>query len=162
LLVARVADRLRAARERGGKILVVAGPAVVHTGGGPELARMVEAGWVGVLLAGNGFATHAIESNVLGTSLAVSVEEGTPTSGGLATRQRAVSLVRPPGRRSAAVEAGYITGGVMRALVGKGVRFVLAGLMRDVGALPDVLTDSGAAADAMRELLAGLQVALML
>ena len=162
LLVARVADRLRAARERGGKILVVAGPAVVHTGGGPELARMVEAGWVDVLFAGNGFATHDIESNVLGTSLGVSVEEGTPTEGGHANHLRVVNEVRRHGSIAAAVEAGYVTGGVMRALVEKGVPFVLAGSIRDDGPLPDVITDTVAAADAMREHLAGVQVALML
>lgn len=162
LLVAQVADRLRACRERGGKILVVAGPAVIHTGGGPELARMVEAGWVDVLFAGNGFATHDIEANVLGTSLGVSVEEGTPTEGGHANHLRVINEVRRHGSIAAAVEAGYVTGGVMRALVEKGVPFVLAGSIRDDGPLPDVITDTVAAADAMREHIAGVQVALML
>ncbi|HLT68899.1 MAG TPA: TIGR00300 family protein [Acidimicrobiales bacterium] len=162
LLVAQVADRLRACRERGGKILVVAGPAVIHTGGGPELARMVEAGWVDVLFAGNGFATHDIEANVLGTSLGVSVEEGTPTEGGHANHLRVINEVRRHGSIAAAVEAGYVTGGVMRALVRRGVPFVLGGSIRDDGPLPDVITDTVAAADAMREHIAGVQVALML
>jgi len=81
LIVQEVANRLRAARASGGRILAVCGPAVVHTGGAPDVARLVEAGWIDVLFAGNGFATHDIESNVLGTSLGVSLGEGTPTEG---------------------------------------------------------------------------------
>jgi lysine-ketoglutarate reductase/saccharopine dehydrogenase-like protein (TIGR00300 family) len=162
LLVARVADRLRAARARGGKVLVVAGPAVVHTGGAPDLARLVESGWVDVLFAGNGFATHDIESNVLGTSLGVSVAEGTPTEGGHANHLRVINEVRRHGSIAAAVEAGYVTGGVMRACVERGVPFVLGGSIRDDGPLPDVVTDTVAAADAMRVHLRGVQVSLML
>ena len=61
------------------------GPAVVHTGGAPDVARLVEGGWIDVLFAGNGFATHDIEANVLGTSLGVSVAEGLPPRAGTAT-----------------------------------------------------------------------------
>jgi lysine-ketoglutarate reductase/saccharopine dehydrogenase-like protein (TIGR00300 family) len=162
LLVSRVADRLRATRERGGRVLVVAGPAVVHTGGSPDLARLVDGGWVDVLFAGNGFAVHDIESNVLGTSLGVSVAEGTPIEGGHANHLRVVNEVRRHGSIAAAVDAGYITGGVMRACVLRGVPFVLGGSIRDDGPLPDVMTDTVAAADAMRSHLGGVQVALML
>jgi lysine-ketoglutarate reductase/saccharopine dehydrogenase-like protein (TIGR00300 family) len=162
LLVAQVADRLRAARERGGKILVVAGPAVVHTGGAPDLARLVEAGWVDVLFAGNGFATHDIESNVLGTSLGVSVAEGTPTEGGHSNHIRVINEVRRHGSIAAAVDAGLVTGGVMHACVRAGVPFVLGGSIRDDGPLPDVMTDVVAAADALRSHIPGVEVALML
>ncbi len=162
LLVAQVADRLRAARERGGKVLVVAGPAVVHTGAAPDLARLVAGGWVDVLFAGNGFATHDIESNVLGTSLGVSVDEGKPTEGGHANHLRVINEVRRHGSIAAAVDAGLITGGVMRACVQHGVPFVLGGSIRDDGPLPDVITDVVAAADAMRAHLHEVRVALML
>jgi lysine-ketoglutarate reductase/saccharopine dehydrogenase-like protein (TIGR00300 family) len=162
LLVARVAERIRAARERGGKVLVVAGPALVHTGGAPDLARLVDDGWVDVLFAGNGFATHDIESNVLGTSLGVSVAEGMPTEGGHANHLRVVNEIRRHGSIAAAVGSGFITGGVMRACVVNDVPFVLGGSIRDDGPLPDVLTDTSAAADAMRARVPGVQVALML
>jgi lysine-ketoglutarate reductase/saccharopine dehydrogenase-like protein (TIGR00300 family) len=162
LIVAEIAGRLRAAREAGTKIVAVCGPAVVHTGGAPALARLVEAGWVDVLFAGNGFATHDIESNVLGTSLGVSVEEGTPTEGGHSNHLRVVNEVRRHGSIAAAVEAGYVTGGVMAACVRHGVPFVLGGSVRDDGPLPDVVTDVVAAADAMREHVPGIGVALML
>ena len=162
VLVAQVAGRLRAARERGGRILVVAGPAVVHTGGSTDLARLVEAGWVDVLFAGNGFATHDIESNVLGTSLGVSVSEGVATEGGHANHIRVINEVRRHGSIAAAVEAGIVSGGVMHACVRKGVPFILAGSIRDDGPLPDVMTDVVAAADALREEIPGVEVALML
>jgi lysine-ketoglutarate reductase/saccharopine dehydrogenase-like protein (TIGR00300 family) len=162
LLVAQVADRLRAARERGGRILVVAGPAVVHTGGAPDLARMVAAGWVDLLTAGNGFATHDIESNVLGTSLGVSVAEGTPTEGGHANHLRVINEVRRHGSIAAAVEAGFVTGGVMHACVRGNVPFVLGGSIRDDGPLPDVISDTVAATDELRARLPGVSVALML
>jgi lysine-ketoglutarate reductase/saccharopine dehydrogenase-like protein (TIGR00300 family) len=162
LLVARVADRLRAARERGGKILVVCGPAVVHTGGAPDLARLVSEGWIDVLFAGNGFAAHDIEANVLGTSLGVSVLEGVPTEGGHANHIRVINEVRRHGSIAGAVDAGFVTGGVMHACVKAGVPFVLAGSIRDDGPLPDVISDTVAAADALREHIPGVTAALML
>jgi lysine-ketoglutarate reductase/saccharopine dehydrogenase-like protein (TIGR00300 family) len=162
LLVARVAERLRAARARGEKVLVVAGPAVVHTGGAPDLARMVEGGWVDVLFAGNGFATHDIEANVLGTSLGVSVAEGVPTEGGHANHLRIINEVRRHGSIAAAVQSGFVRGGVMHACIGRGVPFVLGGSIRDDGPLPDVMTDVVAAVDALRAHLPGVGVALML
>ncbi|HEX6238540.1 MAG TPA: TIGR00300 family protein [Acidimicrobiales bacterium] len=162
LLVAQVADRLRAAHERGERVLVVAGPAVVHTGGATDLARLIDAGWVDVLFAGNGFAAHDIESNVLGTSLGVSVAEGMPTEGGHANHIRVINEVRRHGSIAAAVEAGYVTGGVMHACLRRGVPFVLGGSIRDDGPLPDVFTDVTAAADAMRAHIEGVGVALML
>jgi lysine-ketoglutarate reductase/saccharopine dehydrogenase-like protein (TIGR00300 family) len=162
LLVTQVADRMRAARRRGGRVLVVAGPAVVHTGGATDLARLVTEGWVDLLFAGNGFATHDIEADVLGTSLGVSVAEGKPTEGGHANHLRVINEVRRHGSIAAAVEAGYVTGGVMHACVRAGVPFVLGGSVRDDGPLPDVITDTVAAADALRDQLGGMEVALML
>jgi lysine-ketoglutarate reductase/saccharopine dehydrogenase-like protein (TIGR00300 family) len=162
LLVSRVVDRVRDAKAAGGKVLAVCGPAVIHTGAGPDVARLVRDGWVDVLFAGNGFATHDIESNVLGTSLGVSVAEGTPTEGGHSNHLRVINEVRRHGSIAAAVDAGYVTSGVMATCVRKAVPFVLGGSIRDDGPLPDVITDTAAAADAMRAEIPGVSVALML
>jgi lysine-ketoglutarate reductase/saccharopine dehydrogenase-like protein (TIGR00300 family) len=162
LLVTQVAERLRQARQAGTKVLAVCGPAVIHTGGGPDLAGLVDAGWIDVLFAGNGFATHDIESNVLGTSLGVSVASGAPTEGGHSNHLRVINEVRRHGSIAAAVQAGYVAGGVMAACVRQGVPFLLGGSVRDDGPLPDVVSDTVAAADAMRELIPGVSVALML
>src|SRR5205823_11287521 len=51
LLVAAVARRVERAKAAGGKVLAVAGPAVVHTGAAPHLAELVRAGWVDLLFA---------------------------------------------------------------------------------------------------------------
>ena len=162
LLVGRVAERIRRAKDAGGKLLAVCGPAVIHTGAGPPLARMVEAGWIDVLFAGNGFATHDLESNVMGTSLGVSVDEGTASEGGHSNHLRVINEIRRYGSIAAAVDAGYVDGGVMFECVQRDVPFVLAGSLRDDGPLPDVYVNVVEAADAMRYLVPGVSVALML
>jgi lysine-ketoglutarate reductase/saccharopine dehydrogenase-like protein (TIGR00300 family) len=162
LLVGSVSERVRRAKAAGGKLLAVCGPAVIHTGAGPDIARLVREGWIDVLFAGNGFATHDIESNVLGTSLGVSVQLGAGVEGGHANHLRVINEVRRYGSIAAAVEAGYIDGGVMYECVRKGVPFVLGGSVRDDGPLPDTYANVVEAADAMRYLLPGVTVALML
>jgi lysine-ketoglutarate reductase/saccharopine dehydrogenase-like protein (TIGR00300 family) len=162
IAVANVADRMRAAREAGGKTLAVCGPAVVHTGAAPAVARLIRDGWIDVLFAGNGFATHDIESNVMGTSLGVSVAEGTPSEGGHSNHLRVINEVRRYGSIANAVAAGYIDGGVMYECVRNDIPFVLGGSVRDDGPLPDVYVNVVEAADAMRYLLPGVSVALML
>jgi lysine-ketoglutarate reductase/saccharopine dehydrogenase-like protein (TIGR00300 family) len=162
LLVRQVADRIRAARERGGRILAVCGPAVIHTGGGPALASLVRAGWIDVLFAGNGFATHDMESNVLGTSLGISVTSGHGTEGGHSNHLRLINEIRRRGSIAAAVEDGFVDGGVMYECVQRDVPFVLGGSVRDDGPLPDTIADVVEAADTMRDHVPGVAVALML
>jgi lysine-ketoglutarate reductase/saccharopine dehydrogenase-like protein (TIGR00300 family) len=157
-----LAERVRAARDDGAPVLAVCGPAVIHTGGGPAVARLVRAGWIQVLFAGNGFATHDIESAVLGTSLGISVTSGFGAEGGHSNHLRVINEVRRHGSIAAAVEAGWLTDGVMHACTTRGVPFVLGGSVRDDGPLPDTLTDVVECADRMRELVDGVRVALML
>jgi lysine-ketoglutarate reductase/saccharopine dehydrogenase-like protein (TIGR00300 family) len=162
VLIAEVAERIRESKAAGSKVLAVCGPTLVHTGAGPHMARLVRDGWVDVLFAGNGFATHDLESNIFGTSLGVSVREGSPVEGGHANHLRVINEIRRHGSIAAAVQAGYVSGGVMYECVHRHVPFVLAGSIRDDGPLPDVFSDVVQAADAMRDLLDGVRVALML
>ena len=162
LLVREVARRIARLRADGGRILAVPGPAVVHTGASVDLARLVREGWIDVLFAGNGFATHDIESSLLGTSLGVSVARGLPVERGHSNHLRAINAVRGWGSIAEGVERGELTSGVMYECVKAGVPFVLAGSIRDDGPLPDVITDVMAAQDAMRDLVGDLSVALML
>jgi len=161
-LIAEVAGRIRTAKDTGGRVLAVCGPAVIHTGAGPDVARLVRGGWVDVLFAGNGFATHDLESAVLGTSLGVSLEGGPPVEGGHANHLRVINEIRRHGSIAAAVDAGYVAAGVMYECVRGRVPFVLGGSVRDDGPLPDVVSDVVEAADAMRAALPGVTVALML
>jgi lysine-ketoglutarate reductase/saccharopine dehydrogenase-like protein (TIGR00300 family) len=162
LLVAQVAERVRGAKARGGKVLAVCGPAVIHTGAGPEVARLVREGWIDLLFAGNGFATHDIESNVLGTSLGISIGSGAGTEHGHSNHLRVINEVRRRGSIAKAVADGYLRAGVMYECVRRNVPFVLAGSIRDDGPLPDVYANVVEAADAMRAQLPGVAVALML
>src|SRR3989440_8481826 len=121
------------------------------------MAGLGRGGWIDVLFAGNGFATHDIESNVMGTSLGISVVEGASGEGGHANHLRVINEVRRYGSIAAAVDAGYVDGGVMYECIRNDVPFVLGGSVRDDGPLPDVYRDVVEAADAMRYLLPGVR-----
>jgi lysine-ketoglutarate reductase/saccharopine dehydrogenase-like protein (TIGR00300 family) len=161
LQVERVADLLRVTRFAGRKILWVVGPALIHSGSGPDLARLVDDGWVDVLFAGNGFATHDIESYMYGTSLGINLHEGAPVEAGHEHHIRAINAVRRAGGIRAAVEQGLITGGVMQKLVTRDVPFVLGGSVRDDGPLPDTITDIVQAQRQMRSHVAEIGLAIM-
>ena len=162
LLVGGVAQRIKQVKAEGGKVLAVCGPAVIHTGAGPDIATLVREGFIDVLFAGNGFATHDIESSLLGTSLGVSIREGTPMEGGHSNHLRTINEVRRWGSIAAGVASGDLTSGVMFECVTRDIPFVLAGSIRDDGPLPDVITDVIDAQRAMRARLEGVRVALML
>jgi len=161
-LIQRLAGEMRAIRRRGQHILVVAGPAVIHTGSGPYLERLIKAGFVDVLFAGNGFATHDIESALYGTSLGVYLDRGTAAADGHDHHMRAINTIRSAGGIRNAVRRRLVTKGVMHACVTHRIPFVLAGSVRDDGPLPDVLTDTMQAQDAMRKHIPGVGLALML
>lgn len=162
LMVEEIAREIRGARARGGKILVVAGPAVIHTGAGKHLAALINAGYVNVFFAGNAVAVHDVESALHGTSLGVYLKDGTSAPMGHMHHLLAINKIRDLGGLRQAVEAGVLKEGVMHALVVNNVPFVLAGSIRDDGPLPDVITDSVLAQDAMRKNLKGVEVALMM
>ncbi len=161
-LIQRLAREMRAMKGTGKKILVVAGPAVVHTGSGPYLERLVIGGFVDVLFAGNGFATHDIESSLYGTSLGVRLDRGVVDQDGHDHHMRAINTIRALGGIRAAVRRGVLKQGVMHACVRRGVPFVLCGSIRDDGPLPDVITDVLKAQDAMRRHVKGLGMAIMI
>lgn len=141
LVIRDVAHMLRRVKERGQSIILVVGPAVVHTGAAEHLARLVRMGYVSVLFGGNAVAVHDIESALYGTSLGVSMEAGMPTVGGHEHHLRAINTIRGAGGIKPAVEKGVLTEGLMHMLVTTGTPYVLAGSIRDDGPLPDVITD---------------------
>lgn len=145
-----MAEMLRDQRERGGHIVWVVGPAVLHSRGRDVLTWFIERGYVGALLGGNAVAVHDIEQALLGTTLGMD-RSGRPVHGGHAFHMRAINQIRAAGSIAAAVEKGILTEGIMHALVTHGVPFVLAGSIRDDGPLPDTITDVVRAQDIMRE-----------
>ncbi|MDR3686496.1 MAG: TIGR00300 family protein [Coriobacteriia bacterium] len=161
-VVADVARMLRDTRASGRDVIAVVGPAVVHTGAAPELARLVEMGYITVLFGGNAVATHDIESALYGTSLGVGLDDGIPTFGGHEHHLRAINSVRECGSIAGAVEQGVLTKGLMHTLVKTETPFVLAGSIRDDGPLPDVITDVIEAQNAMRKYAQNAGACLML
>ena len=151
--VREIAAEMRRAKQGDGKILVVAGPAVVHTGSREHLSRLIREGYVHVLFAGNALATHDIEQSFFGTSLGISMESGGGTAEGHEHHLRSINRIRRLGGIRNAVEQGVLTSGIMFECVQHNVPFVLAGSIRDDGPLPDVITDALAAQAAMRELI---------
>jgi len=149
-IVREVAKLLRHVKEEGKLTIAVVGPAVVHTGAAPSLARLVEAGYVGAVFGGNAVATHDIEAALFGTSLGIDLKAGTPVAGGHEHHLRAINTIRRCGGIAAAVDQGVLTGGLMYTLIKTGTPFVLAGSIRDDGPLPEVITDVIAAQKAMR------------
>jgi len=150
LVIRDVARMLRRVKDRGQSIILVVGPAVIHTGATEHLARLVRLGYVSVLFGGNAVAVHDIESALYGTSLGVSMEAGMPTVGGHEHHLRAINTVRAAGGIRQAVEKGVLTEGLMHMLVTTGTPYLLAGSIRDDGPLPDVITDVLEAQRAMR------------
>jgi lysine-ketoglutarate reductase/saccharopine dehydrogenase-like protein (TIGR00300 family) len=160
-LIQRLADEMRAIKHSGRKILVVAGPAVIHTGSGPYLERLIRGGFVHVLFAGNGFATHDIESSLYGTSLGVRLDHGVAVKDGHDHHMRAINTIRTLGSIRDAVRRRVLKHGVMHACVVRGIPFVLCGSIRDDGPIPDVITDVLKAQEAMRRHIPEVSLALM-
>jgi lysine-ketoglutarate reductase/saccharopine dehydrogenase-like protein (TIGR00300 family) len=162
IAIAGTAREMRRTRAAGEKIVVVAGPAVVHSGGDRPLARLVREGWVDVLLTGNAFAVHDMEKSILRTSLGICQMSGRAVEGGSRNHLFAINAVNRAGGVRQAVEKGVVTSGVMYELVQHQTPFVLAGSIRDDGPLKDVITDVVAAQAAYVEALRGAGVCLML
>ena len=162
VLIGEIAKEMHAIKKSGGRILVVAGPAVVHTGAGRYLSRLIELGFVQVLFAGNALAVHDVEAALFGTALGINIESGLATEHGHEHHMRAINRVRAAGSLLQMVQAGQLTSGVMKSAIDHGVDIVLAGSVRDDGPLPDVITDMVVAQQRMRGALSGVRMALML
>lgn len=160
--VRQIAALMREARAEAKRIVVVGGPVIIHTGGVPALAKLIQSGWVDALLGGNAVAVHDIEGALLGTSLGVRMTDGRQEEHGHRNHMRAINAIYHAGGIARAVEAGKLTKGVMYECVRAGIPFVLAGSLRDDGPLPDTITDMNRAQDAYAEQLKGAGVVLCL
>ncbi len=162
LLIREIAESMRRVRREHGRILVVAGPGLVHTGASNYLVELIENDYVQVLFAGNGLAVHDIESALYGTSLGVYLEKKIRASEGHEHHLWTINRIRRAGGIRNAIEQGMIQKGIFYSCVKKGVDFVLAGSIRDDGPLPDVITDTLQAQDIMRDRARGVSLALMM
>ncbi|USZ71524.1 TIGR00300 family protein [Natronosalvus halobius] len=161
-LIEEIADEMRDVAESDGTVLVVCGPAIVHAGGREALADLVREGYVDALSAGNGFAVHDLERDLYGTSLGVDTETLEHPRKGHKHHIYTISEIGRAGGIEAAVDAGIVDSGVMYECVTNDVPYVLAGSIRDDGPLPDTITDSIEAQDAIREQAQQADLVLML
>jgi lysine-ketoglutarate reductase/saccharopine dehydrogenase-like protein (TIGR00300 family) len=159
--VREIAAAMRKTKEAGEKIIWVLGPAVVHTGGGDAVGKLIQAGYMSVLFAGNALATHDIEQSLYGTSLGVSLERGLPTHEGHEHHLRSINTIRRLGSIKAAVEREVLKSGIMYECVKRDIPTVLAGSIRDDGPLPEVITDVLVAQAEMRKHIPGAGFCLM-
>jgi len=160
--VRKVAQLMRQIKAEGGRIIFVAGPVVIHTGGTAAFSQIIRKGYVDALLAGNAIAVHDIENALYGTSLGVDLERGIPIEEGHKNHMRAINTINRYGSIRGAVEAGVLRSGVMFECVRQDVPYVLAGSIRDDGPLPDTLMDLMAAQEAYASQIAGAEMIICL
>lgn len=149
-------------RNEGGNILVVGGPAIVHTGAAEQLEQLITRGFVQRLFAGNGLAVYDIESVFFGTSLGMDLERSALSDRGHENHMRAINTIREAGGITQAVEKKVLTRGIMHACVQHGVDIVLSGSIRDDGPIPGVTTDAVEAQKIMRDKLQDVSIVLMM
>ena len=144
-----LAELLGLEKVRGGRILWVIGPALVHARAREDMIWFIENGYCHTLLGGNAVAVHDLEAAIFGTTLGMS-SSGESVEGGHGLHMRAINAIRRAGSIEKAVTQGLVKSGIMHALVSNRIPYVLAGSIRDDGPLPDVIPDTLAAQDAMR------------
>jgi len=160
--VRQTAALLRQTQAAGKKIVVVAGPVVVHAGGAEALARLIRHGWVQSVLSGNALGVHDVEAALYGTSLGVRLSDGRQEEHGHRNHMRAINAIYHAGGVRQAVESGRLKSGVLYECVRAGVPYVLAGSLRDDGPLPETITDMNEAQDAYARELRGAGLVLCL
>ncbi|MCA9498531.1 MAG: TIGR00300 family protein [Nitrospira sp.] len=166
-IIADVAKRMKTIQQRrkegkgSSKVLFAGGPAIIHAGGREALTWIIEAGYIHVLFCGNALAAHDMEASLYGTSLGYNLGIGRSVPHGHEHHLRTINRVRALGSLQQAIESGLIKEGIMAACIRQGVQMVLAGTIRDDGPLPDVITDSIKAQEAMRAAIPGVELALL-
>jgi lysine-ketoglutarate reductase/saccharopine dehydrogenase-like protein (TIGR00300 family) len=162
VLVDQIAWEMHRIRGQGGRIVVVPGPVVIHTGGSEHLAWLVREGYVQALLGGNAIAVHDLEQSLMGTSLGVDLKLGTSVEGGHRHHLQAINTIRGCGSIARAVEQGVVASGIFYECVRRGVPYLLAGSIRDDGPLPETRMDLIQAQEEYGRLLRGADLILML
>ena len=160
--ISNIAEAIEETKREGGKVLAVAGPALIHSGAREDMARLVREGYVDMISAGNGFAVHDLERDLYGTSLGMDTESLDYPRKGHKHHIYTISEIIRAGGIPEAVEQGVVESGVMYECVENDVPFVLAGSIRDDGPLPDTITDAVEAQDAIRAQAHEADLVLML
>jgi len=157
----KVAQDIINTKKNGGKIVLVGGPAIVHTGAADSVANLIRMGYIHGVLAGNALAVHDIEYATLGTSLGMNVKDGTLAIRGHRNHMQAINSVFKSGSISNMVKNKKLKKGIMYECIKKKIPFVLAGSLRDDGPLPDVIIDVANAQKKYKEVLKDADMVIM-
>ena len=160
--VKKIIGTMEEVKANNGRIAFVAGPVVIHSGGGPHFAELIKGGFVDVLLAGNALAVHDVERALYGTSLGIDLDAGSAVEEGHKNHMRAINVINRAGNLRSAVDQKVLKSGVMYEAIRHDVEFVLAGSIRDDGPLPDTVMDLVDAQNQYARALKGVQMVIML
>ena len=158
----KIARDIYNTKSTGGKIVVTAGPVVVHSGAAEFLAKMIRIGYIDGLLTGNALAVHDIENSLFGTSLGMNVKNGTLAIRGHRNHMQAINEVFRAGSIEQMVKKNVLKSGIMYECIKNNVQYALCGSIRDDGPIPGVITDVIEAQDRYREILTDTKMVLML
>ena len=158
----KVAQDIIQTKKTGGKIIIVGGPAIVHTGAASSVATLIREGYIDGVLAGNALAVHDIENATLGTSLGMYVQDATLAKRGYRNHMDTINAVFKIGSIAKMVKSGKLTKGIFYECVKKNIPFVLAGSIRDDGPLPDVITDVTQAQREYKKVLKDASMVIMI
>ncbi len=157
----KVAYDIYDTKKSGGRVVIVGGPAIVHTGAADTVAELIRLGFIDGVLAGNALAVHDIENATLGTSLGMNVHDATLAYHGHRNHMDTVNAVFKAGSIAEMVRTGVLKKGIMYECVKNNVPFVLAGSIRDDGPLPDVTVDVVEAQRRYKKVLKGVSMVIM-
>ncbi|MEX0863029.1 TIGR00300 family protein [Nitrosopumilus sp.] len=158
----KVADDIYNTKKKGGKIIIVGGPAIVHTGADDAVSELIRSGYIDGVLAGNALAVHDIEYATLGTSLGMNVHDATLAYHGHRNHMDTINAVFKAGSIANMVKTKKLTKGIMYECIKRNIPFVLAGSIRDDGPLPDVITDVAQAQREYKKILKDASMVIMI
>jgi lysine-ketoglutarate reductase/saccharopine dehydrogenase-like protein (TIGR00300 family) len=160
--VSKIAEELKTLKKGGKKVIAVAGPVVIHTGGSEAFAEILREGYIQGLLSGNAIAVHDLEYQLFGTSLGIELSTGKTHNEGHRNHMRTINRIQSYGSIAEAVKAGAVTGGIMYELIRNNIPYCLAGSIRDDGPLPETEMDLVAAQNKYADIIRDASMVLML
>ncbi|MGD1835871.1 MAG: TIGR00300 family protein [Nitrososphaeraceae archaeon] len=162
-IIKKVAEDIyKIKKENNGKIIVVAGPVIIHSGASDALANLIRLGFIDGLLTGNALAVHDVENALLGTSLGMRITDGTLAIRGHRNHMQSVNEVFKAGSLENMVKNNILKKGIIYECIRNTIPFVLCGSIRDDGPIPDVITDVVEAQRKYKQVLKDVDMVIML
>ncbi len=153
-------DVLRHDRDHG-KIVWVMGPAFAFDYDARNaFSKLIAAGYVHAVLAGNALATHDLEAAYMQTALGQNIYTQRSQPNGHYNHLATINQVKLHGSIPTFIEAEKIDNGIIYSCEKYGVPYVLAGSIRDDGPLPPVIGNVYEAQDRMRDQVRGATAVL--